>query len=66
VGSKSHRSDGLLIGPFQSAPPFDVLIVNTDGTLAERSGNGLTIFFPVVAGARADAAGRVVAASASR
>ncbi|MHA3739187.1 diaminopimelate epimerase [Pseudomonas sp. Eth.TT006] len=43
-GSKSHRSDGLLIGPFQSAPPFDVLIVNTDGTLAERSGNGLTIF----------------------
>lgn len=44
AGSKSHRSDGLLIGPFQSAPPFDVLIVNTDGTLAERSGNGLTIF----------------------
>lgn len=44
VGSKSHRSDGLLIGPFQLAPPFDVLIVNTDGTLAERSGNGLTIF----------------------
>ncbi|ANI55570.1 diaminopimelate epimerase [Pseudomonas sp. DR 5-09] len=44
VGSKSHRSDGLLIGPFQASPPFDVLIVNTDGTLAERSGNGLTIF----------------------
>jgi diaminopimelate epimerase len=44
AGSKSHRSDGLLIGPFQSAQPFDVLIVNTDGTLAERSGNGLTIF----------------------
>ncbi|HHS7812845.1 diaminopimelate epimerase [Pseudomonas putida] len=44
AGSKSHRSDGLLIGPFQSAAPFDVLIVNTDGTLAERSGNGLTIF----------------------
>ncbi|WP_423203908.1 diaminopimelate epimerase [Pseudomonas kribbensis] len=43
-GSKSHRSDGLLIGPFQSSPPFDLLIVNTDGTLAERSGNGLTIF----------------------
>jgi diaminopimelate epimerase len=42
--SKSHRSDGLLIGPFQASPPFDVLIVNTDGTLAERSGNGLTIF----------------------
>ncbi|WP_367254042.1 diaminopimelate epimerase [Pseudomonas sp. stari2] len=44
AGSKSHRSDGLLIGPFQSSPPFDMLIVNTDGTLAERSGNGLTIF----------------------
>jgi diaminopimelate epimerase len=44
VNSKSHRSDGLLIGPFQASPPFDVLIVNTDGTLAERSGNGLTIF----------------------
>ncbi|QIA04381.1 MULTISPECIES: diaminopimelate epimerase [Pseudomonas] len=44
AGSKSHRSDGLLIGPFQASPPFDVLIVNTDGTLAERSGNGLTIF----------------------
>ncbi len=44
VGSKSHRSDGLLIGPFQALPPFDLLIVNTDGTLAERSGNGLTIF----------------------
>lgn len=42
--AKAHRSDGLLIGPFQSDPPFDVLIVNTDGTLAERSGNGLTIF----------------------
>jgi len=44
TGSKSHRSDGLLVGPFQEAAPFDVLIVNTDGTLAERSGNGLTIF----------------------
>jgi diaminopimelate epimerase len=44
AGSKAHRSDGLLIGPFQSSPPFDLLIVNTDGTLAERSGNGLTIF----------------------
>jgi diaminopimelate epimerase len=43
-GSKAHRCDGLLVGPFQSAPPFDLLIVNTDGTLAERSGNGLTIF----------------------
>ncbi|WP_085707456.1 diaminopimelate epimerase [Pseudomonas sp. B35(2017)] len=44
AGAKAHRSDGLLIGPFQSAPPFDLLIVNTDGSLAERSGNGLTIF----------------------
>jgi diaminopimelate epimerase len=44
AGSKSHRSDGLLVGPFQDVAPFDVLIVNTDGTLAERSGNGLTIF----------------------
>ena len=43
-GSKAHRCDGLLVGPFQAAPPFDLLIVNTDGTLAERSGNGLTIF----------------------
>jgi len=44
AGSKAHRSDGLLVGPFQDAAPFDVLIVNTDATLAERSGNGLTIF----------------------
>ena len=44
AGSKAHRSDGLLVGPFQDTAPFDVLIVNTDGTLAERSGNGLTIF----------------------
>ncbi|MEO6679314.1 MAG: diaminopimelate epimerase [Pseudomonas sp.] len=43
-GAKAHRCDGLLIGPFQASPPFDLLIVNTDGTLAERSGNGLTIF----------------------
>ncbi|KPA88858.1 diaminopimelate epimerase [Pseudomonas asplenii] len=43
-GGKHHRSDGLLVGPFQCAAPFDLLIVNTDGTLAERSGNGLTIF----------------------
>jgi len=43
-GSKEHRSDGLLVGPFQAEPPFDLLIVNADGTLAGRSGNGLTIF----------------------
>jgi diaminopimelate epimerase len=47
VGLADHDrklSDGLLVGPFSATPPFDVLIVNTDGTLAERSGNGLTIF----------------------
>ncbi|NVZ72336.1 diaminopimelate epimerase [Pseudomonas costantinii] len=44
VDAKAHRCDGLLVGPFQATPPFDLLIVNTDGTLAERSGNGLTIF----------------------
>lgn len=44
AGDKAHRTDGLLIGPFQHSQPFDLLIVNTDGTLAERSGNGLTIF----------------------
>jgi diaminopimelate epimerase len=55
-GSKAHRSDGLLVGPFsdeegfedggvaQARDAFDLLIINTDGTLAERSGNGLTIF----------------------
>lgn len=43
-GAKAHRCDGLLVGPFQAEPPFDLLIVNTDATLAERSGNGLTIF----------------------
>ena len=44
AGAKPHRTDGLLIGPFQAQAPFDLLIVNTDGSLAERSGNGLTIF----------------------
>lgn len=44
ANAKAHRCDGLLVGPFQAAPPFDLLIVNTDGSLAERSGNGLTIF----------------------
>ncbi|AMB85664.1 diaminopimelate epimerase [Pseudomonas agarici] len=48
-GGKHHRSDGLLVGPFQSEAPFDLLIVNTDGTLAERSGNGLTIFAQAMA-----------------
>lgn len=44
ANAKPHRCDGLLVGPFQAEPPFDLLIVNTDGSLAERSGNGLTIF----------------------
>lgn len=43
-GHKAHGTDGLLIGPFQNAAPFDLLIINTDGSLAERSGNGLSIF----------------------
>jgi diaminopimelate epimerase len=43
-GAKKYRSDGLLVGPFPDEDDFALLIVNTDGTLAERSGNGLTIF----------------------
>jgi len=43
-GAKPYRSDGLLVGPFADEHAFALLIVNTDGTLAERSGNGLTIF----------------------
>ena len=43
-GAKPYRSDGLLLGPFQDEGAFALLIVNTDATLAERSGNGLTIF----------------------
>ncbi|WP_339519741.1 diaminopimelate epimerase [Pseudomonas proteolytica] len=42
--AKAYRCDGLLVGPFQALPPYDLLIINTDGSLAERSGNGLTIF----------------------
>jgi len=44
AGAKRYRSDGLLVGPFLDEHAFALLIVNTDGTLAERSGNGLTIF----------------------
>lgn len=47
--AKAHRCDGLLVGPFQARPPFDLLIINTDGSLAERSGNGLTIFAQALA-----------------
>ena len=43
-GAKRYRSDGLLVGPFPDEHALALLIVNTDGTLAERSGNGLTIF----------------------
>lgn len=43
-GAKRYRSDGLLVGPFPDEHAFALLILNTDGTLAERSGNGLTIF----------------------
>ena len=42
--AKPFISDGLLVGPFETGAPFSLLIVNTDGGLAERSGNGLTIF----------------------
>lgn len=42
--AKRHDTDGLLVGPFGAEETFDLLVVNTDGTLAERSGNGLTIF----------------------
>jgi diaminopimelate epimerase len=44
AGAKPHRTDGLLVGPFGTSAPYALLIVNTDGSLAERSGNGLTIF----------------------
>lgn len=41
----SGGEDGLLIGPFTSGRGIGLLIVNTaTGELAERSGNGLTIF----------------------
>jgi diaminopimelate epimerase len=44
ASGKPYLSDGLLVGPFETTAPFNLLIVNTDGSLAERSGNGLTIF----------------------
>lgn len=47
--AKRHDTDGLLIGPFGTGAAFDLLVVNTDGTLAERSGNGLTIFAQALA-----------------
>lgn len=51
--AKAYRCDGLLVGPFQAAPPYDLLIINTDGSLAERSGN--------LQWAARDAANRVIA-----
>lgn len=39
-----HATDGIILGPFQDRSPFDAIIINTDGSLAERSGNGLTNF----------------------
>ncbi|EED42839.1 diaminopimelate epimerase [Enterocytozoon bieneusi H348] len=50
ANAKAHRCDGLLVGPFQAEPPFDLLIVNTDGSLAERIGNGVTIFAHALTG----------------
>ena len=47
--AERHDTDGLLVGPFGAGSAFDLLIVNTDGTLAERSGNGLTIFAQALA-----------------
>ena len=47
--AKRHNTDGLLVGPFGIGKAFDLLVVNTDGTLAERSGNGLTIFAQALA-----------------
>lgn len=44
TGGERYLSNGLLVGPFPEADGFGLLIVNTDGSLAERSGNGLTIF----------------------
>lgn len=44
-GAEAHQTiDGIVVGPFQDYSPFEVVIVNTDGSLAERSGNGLTSF----------------------
>jgi len=44
TGGKEYLSNGLLIGPFRSGADLGMLIVNTNGDLAELSGNGLTIF----------------------
>lgn len=42
---RGKKADGLLVGPFTEDGGLGLLIVNTKtGELAERSGNGLTIF----------------------
>jgi|LakMenEpi03Aug12_release.lakeMendotaPanAssembly.Ray.scaffolds.fasta_scaffold212028_1 diaminopimelate epimerase len=44
IAMRQGRSpiDGIVLAPFRHHSPFDAVIINTDGTLAERSGNGLT------------------------
>lgn len=42
--SAEFLSNGMLVGPFAAPDGHGLLIVNTDGSLAERSGNGITIF----------------------
>jgi diaminopimelate epimerase len=44
VRSDPRNANGLLIGPFPDEDAYGLLIVNTDGSLAEFSGNGSTIF----------------------
>jgi diaminopimelate epimerase len=44
VRSDPRNANGLLIGPFPDEDAYGLLIVNTDGSLAEFSGNGTTIF----------------------
>ncbi|HEY0854792.1 MAG TPA: hypothetical protein VGD86_08190 [Devosia sp.] len=61
AGGKPFLSDGLLVGPFEQAAPFNLLIINTDGSLAERSGNGLTIFTTALADLGLVAPGETIA-----
>ncbi|HEY0366773.1 MAG TPA: hypothetical protein VGC73_09890, partial [Pyrinomonadaceae bacterium] len=44
IRAEYPNADGLLVGPFVADDGLGLLIVNTTGDLAERSGNGLTIF----------------------
>jgi len=36
--------DGVLLGPLNSTEPYQLIIFNSDGSTAEKSGNGLRIF----------------------